>query len=53
MYGVRRKKFPFKIDNNYQKANSLKKAQNSLWIEISGVNNNINFVMPKIKYTFN
>ena len=51
--GVRRRKFPLKIDNNYQKANSLKKAQNSLWIEISGVNNNINFVMPKIKYTFN
>ena len=47
------KKLPLKIEDIYQKVNCLKKTQNSLWLEISGVINNINVVMPKIKYTFN
>ena len=46
------KKLPLRIEEIYQKNNRLKKGQNSLWIEISGEINNINVIMPKIKYTF-
>ena len=47
------KSIPFKIEDIYQKVNNLKKDQNSLWLEISGLINNISLVMPKIKYIFN
>ena len=47
------KKIPFKIEDIYQKVNNLKKDQNSLWLDISGLINNISLVMPKIKYIFN
>ena len=45
------KKLPFKIEDIYKNINGLKKDQNSLWIEILGVIDNVNVVMPKIKYT--
>ena len=46
------KKLPLKIDDIYKNINGLKKDQNSLWLEISGVIDNVSVVMPKIKYTF-
>ena len=44
------KKLPLKIKDIYKNANGLKKAQNHLWLKISGVIDNVNVVMPKIKY---
>ena len=46
------KKLPLKIEDIYKNANGLKKDQNHLWLEISGVIDNVSVVMPKIKYTF-
>ena len=46
------KKLQLKIEDIYEKINGLKKDQNSLWLEISGVIDNVSVVMPKIKYTF-
>ena len=46
------KKLPLKIEDIYKNANGLKKDQNHLWLEISGVIDNVNVVMPKIKYLF-
>jgi len=48
----KKEKLSLKIEDIYRKINGLKKEQKSLWLEISGVINNINVVMPKIKYTF-
>ena len=44
------KKLLLKIEHIYKKANGLKKEQNHLWLEISGVIDNVNVEMPKIKY---
>ena len=46
------KKLSLKIEDIYKNINGLKKDQNSLWLEISGVIDNVSVVMPKIKYTF-
>lgn len=46
------KKLSLKIEDIYKNINGLKKDQNSLWLEISGVIDNVRVVMPKIKYTF-
>ena len=46
------KKLSLKIEDIYKHINGLKKDQNSLWLEISGVIDNVSVVMPKIKYTF-
>ena len=48
----KKKKLPLLIEEIYKNNNGLKKDQNSLWLEISGEINNINVVMPKIKYIF-
>ena len=46
------KKLPLLIEEIYEKSSGLKKDQKSLWLEISGEINNVNVIMPKIKYTF-
>ena len=46
------KKLPLRIEDIYEKSKGLKKGQKCIWLEISGEINNINVVMPKIKYTF-
>ena len=46
------KKLPLLIEEIYEKSSGLKKNQKSLWLEISGEINNVNVIMPKIKYTF-
>lgn len=45
-------KLSLKIEEIYEKNNGLKKEQKSLWLDISGDINNINVIMPKIKYIF-
>ena len=48
----KKKRLPIRIEEIYEKNCGLKKEQNTLWLEISGEINNINVVMPKIKYIF-
>jgi ubiquitin-activating enzyme E1 len=48
----KKKKLPLHIEKIYENTCALKKEQTSLWLEISGEINNINVVMPKIRYTF-
>ena len=45
-------KLSLKIEEIYEKNNGLKKDQKCLWLDISGDINNINVIMPKIKYIF-
>ena len=44
------KKLPLTIEEIYKSNCGLKRRQNCLWLEISGYINEINVVMPKIKY---
>ena len=48
----KKNKLPLKIEDIYEKNNTLKKDQKSLWLEISAESDNISVIMPKIKYTF-
>lgn len=46
------KKLNLKIEEIYEKNYGLKKGQNYLWLDIVGKKDNIDAVMPKIKYIF-
>ena len=46
------KKLNLKIEEIYEKNYGLKKDQNYLWLDIVGKKDNIDAVMPKIKYIF-
>lgn len=46
------KKLNLKIEDIYKKDYGLKKEQNYLWLDIVGKKDNIDVVMPKIKYSF-
>jgi ubiquitin-activating enzyme E1 len=46
------KKLNLKIEEIYDNNYGLKKEQNYLWLDITGKKDNIDVVMPKIKYSF-
>ena len=46
------KKLNLKIEEIYEKEYGLKKEQNYLWLDITGKKDNIDVIMPKIKYIF-
>ena len=43
-------KFPKLIEDIYEQNNGLNQNQNHLWLEISGVIDSVDVIMPKIKY---
>ena len=45
-------KLPKLIEDIYEQNNGLNKNQNHLWLEISGVIDSVDVIMPKIKYVF-
>ena len=46
------KKLNLKVEEIYEKNYGLKKQQNYLWLDIVGKKDNIDVMMPKIKYIF-